>query len=403
FTASFTLSADEAKELLQEGIYQNAVDVTVRFETRARISVAEMEIEFDKNKVFQKLETSLTGKSLFAEVEAKVEITKVMQEEMMKVRIAGDVGEILPMIVNQAIERFFEKFRPDPSLGNSPCGSGPVCLKLNYSYLSDSRSFSVKYNISKNELMGQNFISWAKLNPMDDSISIGGEGRKDLNFSDSFETGLTVSSGDLLEIQPNYLKVEKSMVEKSPVSRSNNNVCIKKERQCTNRFRLGRSSACLDHEEVCVAWENQFVDMTTYGLAITPITETINNPMGQTSSLIEGLSLEFSWIDFNGNLQRQECPISQFSPEADGSRVLIRIENKGKCEIFGNNNRPMLHLRNRITFNETLDLGFYKVDWQGNVLESPKPQTVSQKAAFSGNMRIRGYRIGSGKNFTSKI
>ena len=130
FTASFTLSADEAKELLQEGIYQNAVDVTVRFETRARISVAEMEIEFDKNKVFQKLETSLTGKSLFAEVEAKVEITKVMQEEMMKVRVAGDVGEILPMIVNQAIERFFEKFRPDPSLGNSPCGSGPVCFKV---------------------------------------------------------------------------------------------------------------------------------------------------------------------------------------------------------------------------------------------------------------------------------
>ena len=248
--------------------------------------------------------------------------------------------------------------------------------------------------------MGQNFISWAKLNPMDDSISIGGEGRKDLNFSDSFETGLTVSSGDLLEIQPNYLKVERSMVEKSQPSRASNNVCVRTEANGHRRYLGGIVGP---RETNCVAWEDHFVDTTTYGLAIMPVSETINNPMGQTSSLFEGLSLEFSWTDNNGNLQRKECPISQFSPEADGSRVLIRIENKGKCEIFGNNNRPMLHLRNRITFNETLDLGFHKVDWQGNVLEKPKPETVSQKASFSGNLRIRGYRIGSGKNFTSKI
>ena len=210
FTASVTLPKDEARFLLETAIYNNtAATISVEFETRARISVAKMEIEFDKSKVFTELEALLKVNIGWADAELRANVTKVMQNQTMTMHMVGEIGPHMEQIVAGAIGLFFEQFKPDPTGTTSGCSNKPVCFRLNYNSLSDSRQFKVEWFQSKNELTGQNYITWANLNPLDDSVRIGGEGRRELTRRAPIETGLTVRSGDLIEITPDYLKIER--------------------------------------------------------------------------------------------------------------------------------------------------------------------------------------------------
>jgi len=401
FTASITLPKEDARFLLETAIYNNtAATVSVEFETRARISVAKMEIEFDKSKIFTELEALFKLNAGWADIEAKAHVTKVMQNQTLKMHMVGEIGPHMDQIVASAIELFFEKFRPDPDGQTSSCSGRPVCLRLNYNSLSDSKKLKVEWYHSKNELTGQNYITWAGLNPLDDSIKIGGEGRRELTRKAPIETGLTVRAGDLIEITPDYLKIERRAAINSSPSTQNNVVCVETKDICVLRChprncRKAVPEFCEQWETKCVRSENRWLQTTAYSLS-SPVLDTLNNPVGQLEQIFDGLSFKFTWSDQQGNLKETTCPLRYFAREGNGKSILVRISKTPKCDIFSDNgNAPMLHLVNGIEFPVTYQDGSLVQNWLGQTLQTPAQKTFIPDVSFAGTVMIRGYNMGT--------
>jgi hypothetical protein len=281
------------------------------------------------------------------------------------------------------------------------------CLRMNYNRMNQQGTFNATWEQSTTTLTGEGNLITAILNPVQDrSVKIGGPGRPVLkNDGTSFETGLTVAPGALVEITPSYLVFEKRVLDLPVTSISHKNVCLASEPMFETRCRSiggGCPRGGCERETVCnqvqvgtkcTRVEDQWVKTTTYATQ-EPQFYTQVDPNGTVETLYEGLSLKFTWGSLrDGNLKSIICPMNIFERKGDGISLIVRLENKPTCQIFtpGEGGNPMLHLVNEIHNMLKYKKGRDIVKWNGEMLERAETATYDSQVQFAGTVGIRGF------------
>ena len=398
FTVSVTMSVTDAQFLVEEALYENAVNINVLYETRARIAVSQMTVEFDKKKVFDELAAKLTFDHPYLDAEIKTHTKKVLQNMSLGMSMVGEINTNMDSLVERAKELFFEPFEDVPTERASDCGPSVSCFRLTQNSLSDARTLSFSWHHSKNELTGQHFITWANLRPLNDTVKIGGEGRNDLAKGGAgFETGLTILPGDLVEITPSYLLVEQRQASNPATIRKDNDVCISRSMGGAGLGMFG------DIPGECMRSENQWIDTTTFGLS-SPTMTKVDNPSGQFREIFEGLAFRFTY-HVNGKNEEATCSLRNFERKGSGQSIIVRINNTPGCQIFkAGATSPMLSLVNNIELAPVqYKTGRLVMNWKGEVLEAPTDQIYTPNTQFSGEIMIRGYGLGNLRSMSSEF
>jgi hypothetical protein len=408
FSVTIRVPESRAKYILREALYANQVDIRAIFETRVAFKVASLNLSFSKSKVFEEIKLAAKGKIYWVDAEANAMVTRIIKDLALKSSIQGEYSAQLREIVDQAIKEFFKPFKEDPSSQPPVDCKNLGCVTLNYNSLTDKQTFEVNWYQSENTLTGQTYLTSAKLHPLlDHTISMGGaNGRPALSNDNSagFETGLTVLPGDLLEITPSYLNVEKRELTSESTVRSDNQVCVESKTVIIMR---PRNNPDLWREEVrCIRHENRWVDTTTY-INLAPTTARIDSPNGTVQQLFEGLKIKFTWSDATKGSASEEksetaqsmvCSISQFQRIGDGKSLILRIDNTPACPVFARVGKanPMISIINAIQYPQNYRSGSLVKKWNGEVADTTKTETYFPKVEFAGTISIRGYEFGSG-------
>ncbi|MGE5085782.1 MAG: hypothetical protein ACM3MG_05730 [Bacillota bacterium] len=424
FTVALRTDKKMAQYILQEALYNSLVDLRADFQTRVPYMVSKVTVKFDKNRIYDELDTHLKAnyKGL-AEIDARYHLEKIMKDQVLSVNIIGNYSVQLEAAVDAAMRMFFTPV-PDVRRVELGCSGAMVCLTINKDYRTYDENLEFMYQQTSSTLASRNFVSTTRLQPVNDRVIEIGNASTTLtddlhkptlkNDGSSIETGLTVQDGDIFEIEPTYLTIEQRQLDIAKITRTNNTVCIKttEVKDCdedyptdpcvTNPANPEIARPCgpprrfCTTRTVCAQTENQWVDTTLYSMDIGKETK-IDHPVGKFQEIYEGLALKFTYRqERNGVIENKEvlCPLKNFSRVGQGQRISVRIENNAGCDLFGpGRNNPMLSMVNNISFPMKYKTGKDVVNWKGDIIEQHLEATYVPPVGFGGRISIRGYQI----------
>jgi hypothetical protein len=402
---SIKLPKKEALWLLQEGLYSGAAQVTAIFETRVPYTVSKFSIEMNKSKLYEEIAAKLQFKGVYAEVDVQAELVKIVKRQAMKISIQGNMNEHLDSIVNQAIDLFFEKMPADPAKADMTCGKAPFCLKLSYNRQSYEETFSVDWVQTSDVLSGQNITTWARLFPLSDA-NVRFENLK--NNVAKKSTELVLMKDDLLELKISKISLENYVQEKkTSVTHNNVQVGSTSNQSCPEpsegehnpggRTHSGYSKCTTTSSPI---YQDQWLEETIFSALKN--NEEINNPIGKMDSVTDDIVFGFNWYE-NGKEVTKECPANSFQREGDGRTLLLRITNVPGCEIFTKNstNKPKLYIVNKGEASKTeIREGIMSKNWRGETSDSTKVFVRPTTSNYSGEISIRGYKVGNSDDST---
>ncbi len=412
FTVTLRLSATEARHLLQEALYAGVVDVRAVYETRVAFAVSRFKLEFDQQKLFEDLASRLSVRTFWADVDLRAQVTEVVREHALRVRIQGDLTPPIQSVVDQAIRLFFVPFPPDPETRLKGCSNATVCFRLNFQQERRSQSLSVEWMASSNSVTGQNTVTWTKLKPLDAAavrIAKLTNRASSPGVFQQVETGLTLVDGDLLALTPLEAEVEEGELEVPSVQVAHSRHCLKTEPvREKRRVRVGGGPGITggpDWEEKwvqigerCVQFEDRWVKTTRFSAGRSEF-RRVPSPIGRFPELFEGLELVFD----PGLPSERICRLDAFERQSDGKSLQVRIENRPSCGLFTGApaESRMLFLRNSLRFPRSYRSGRLVVDWTGKTRESPKVRSHVPEVRLSLELGIRGARWASGRSAAS--
>lgn len=399
---SIKLPKNEALWLLQVGLYSGAAQVTAVFETRVPYTVSKFSIEMNKSKLYEEIAARLQFKKLWAKVDLQTEITKIVKRQAMKIYIQGNMNSHLDSIVQQAIDQFFEPLPADPAKADMSCGSEPFCMKISYKKQTYEENLTVEWVQTSDVLSGQNITTWARLFPLSDA-NVRFENLKNNEVKKSTE--LVLMKDDLLELKiskislDNYVQDQKTSTVHSNVQVGTNSVrtCpepreVGGENNPGGRSHSGYSRCTTTQTPI---FQDQWVEETIFSAVRND--EVTDNPIGKMDTITDDIVLGFSWYE-NGREVTRECPANSFQREGDGRSLLLRMANVPGCEIFTKNstNKPKLYMVNKSAAAKAeIKEGRITKNWRGEVSDATKNYSYQVNSNYSGEVSIRGYKIGN--------
>ncbi len=409
--AYLKLPKNEARYFLEKAIYNNAAHVSVIYETKARFNKARVQLSFNRSLIWEEIQTKLKAKYYWAELDVKVHLRDILSKQTMNVSVVGNVNENMERIIRYAIDQFMEPFVPVTPEQVSDCGGGKfvACLKVSYNKFKERNDFSLEWYESDTAMTGQNYVTFANLQPLTDRVVAIGKDESvgPLKKNRKIETGLTIVEGDLVDITPS--KILLTMREKPTQTEDtkDNHVCLAtapyekvcvKWESCSGKHCIQRYRECVQWEErggQCIRTENQWIKSINYSLS-EPHLVTIENPVAKLEMLFTGLNLGFQWINkTNGEKEFLECPLTSFDYVADGSTLSARVENSHVCPVFerAQGRSVMMFMVNRMGTLIKYKEGSYSVNYRDEVVSVPKELEFDPEPAFYGTVGIRGYSI----------
>jgi hypothetical protein len=422
FTAAVTLSEGDARFLLESALYTGAVELRATYETRVPFKVGQMALEIDKARLLRELERALDADGGFwLEVDLRSKVARVLRERVARLSYDGDLTAQIDRLVERVSTSLFAPMSPEARTSRPECVRS-TCVMLSYERAQELETVSVSWESSTSALTGQHYLTWTKLQPVQDRTVVIGETGDRWNCSDrgyaggspckpslrndgsSIETGLTVLPGDLIEITPLFLTQEERALEVPRTHRQSNMVCTRYHRGSYLDCEGSRGRCRTVHfDHGCVETQDQWVETVTYEMD-TPRMTRFERPVGQIQEIYAGLFLKFSFRR-EGVEQTEECALNSFIQEGDGQALRIRLEDRPGCRVFeraGQENSVMLHLKNNIQFPVAYKAGSIVTRWDGSRSDSLSTQTYYPTVLFGGTVAIRGYSIGSGAMGGSK-
>ncbi|MGZ3769338.1 MAG: hypothetical protein ACXVCP_08420 [Bdellovibrio sp.] len=409
FTVSIKVPSPLARYILQNALYDHVVDLRATYQTYVPYMVSRVDVDFDKEKIFDELEEHFSGnyKGIIS-VDARNYVEKIMKEQTMSVNIVGSYTTQLQAAVEQAMTLFFTPVPEDKKV-ELKCSPAAACLTINRDYRSNSQKLSFVYQQVSTTLAPKTFTTTTRLQPVNDRlIEIGDASQSQsqqslqkpalLNNGSSIETGLTVQNGDILEIEPTFLVLEQRALDNEKVTRQDNNVCLTLDISIRCNYG-GDFPICTPYVRGCLKSENQFVETIEYSSDTSKFVK-VDKPTAKFEEIYNGLILKFTFNQIeNGKsvFKNIDCPLKIYQREGFGQKISVRIENQPGCEIFGheNQNNPMLHLKNGINFPVTYKKGRDVKNWKNEITESHTTDTYYPSVEFGGTLTIRGYKIGN--------
>ena len=390
---SFTLNADEAKSFLMDALPNGLVDVRGVYETRVSFPVSNVKLTFDRTRIYQDLEAELGVKAWIVDADVKAAVTRVMQNQLMKVSIQGDTNEMLSALITQITQQFFLPFNADPSVaGSDGCGTAKICFRLAFDQVSQSNTLEFDWVQATDSITGQNYLTSAQVKATPNQVRIGRDescaadcGRLK-NDSTPRELGLTVKSGDEVSIEPDYIVMETSD-SVGQTHRVDHPTCVRSHQQCLQGIvGLLEGPNC---QTICDENVDEWEDITVYDGNLTSV--IVNQPVGVIAELYQGLSLSFESRDEEtGEMKTVECPLGVFPQTGDGRSIQVKLQNGPTCSPFDQNgmNTPLLSLVNHISIPGTILTGRLVKNWQGTVEESPSQTSFNPWIEFAGSVSV---------------
>ncbi len=161
---SLTVSMDLAQWILGIAVPAGLVDIRGIFETRVSFPVANIKMSFDRNALFQSLEAELGGRAWILDVDARAGVSKVLETQLLKVSVQGDLNAMLGALVSKVMDQFFQSVMPIPgNPGTAGCGTAMACLRLSYARDSQDGTLDFQWVQSTNTITGQNYLTSTQL------------------------------------------------------------------------------------------------------------------------------------------------------------------------------------------------------------------------------------------------
>lgn len=394
---SLTVSQSDAKIILEKTLMQGLVDVRGVYETKVSFPVANIKLSFDRSKIYRELQTELAGKAGVVDADAKLAVSRVMQNQLLKVSVQGDLNEMLGALIAQVMQEFFEPLSANSgaqgsantSDKTSACQAAGPCLRLAASQLHETNTLDFTWVQATDSVTGQNYITSTKLKATPTKVVLGLDSNCETNCdrleNDGAprETGLTVVNGTKVSIEPSYVMKE-SRQTPGQTTRVDHSVCVATGQVCWIQF------LSLDCNQQCTKTENQWVD-TTHFYEGSSTSVLIREPAGMLDQMYEGFLFQFDWIDSaSGKKQTLQCPLGVFPREGAGQSLSVKLQNVPTCAPFTESGIevPMLSLVNRISFPENYLEGDLVKNWKGEVLSSPVQRIFYPKVEFVGAVSI---------------
>jgi hypothetical protein len=406
---SLTVPKDEARYIFDEALYDSLVDVRGIYETRVSFPVVTADISFDREKIFSDLEAELAVfYPPYADMDMKSATTRVMQNQMMSVSIQGDTTAVLDKLVDQVVQEFFVTLKNDPATGTKECkGNAVVCFRLTDQSYRQTDTMSFHWNQSSNQVSGQNYLTWSKLQPLaEEAVVIGNADPSKENCANGpkcgrlvndgapVSTDLTVQSGNLLMIEPLYVNEETRPVTALNVQHVDNNVCLQWRDYYDGCHGSGHGGEehC-DHHHVCAQSQDQWVETDSYFLGTSQM-ETVQQPLGAFQEFTDALFVHLAWIDSKtGSKKSVDCPLSGFQRKADGKSLQVVLENTPTCQVFTENphESPTLYLVSKISTQKPYMSGRLIKKWNGTVVQAPTNEMYIPEVDIAAMVSVRGY------------
>lgn len=394
FNVEIVVDHLEAEYLLKNAIAEGNVEIAAIYETKVSFAVARMSLSYDKSRIFSELQMALAGSNGYIKADIQVKITELLKKLNMHMSIKGDYTEQMQMIADNIFAMFFEPMPEVERLKVPKCKDAAICFSLAIQKDKYQEELRVEWEQSTNIMTGETIAIASKLRPTQDTIiqigdpSSNGVSHKRLSLSNrsgAMETGMTVISGDQLEVEPHFLEVQDQSYQSIFTERRDNKVCTAES---------SRAKRDGPEKTYCSAWENRWTQVTTYNFPAKNSFQRYDNPMGQFAQVFDGLYLVFTFKEetSEGPKDRQiECPLSLFHRHGDGRSLKVILENRPTCEIFGKNKtNPLMFFRNGIQFPMNYKEGVETLDWQGNQSSNVQVKSFMPEIKFGGVLKLRG-------------
>ncbi|OFZ82804.1 MAG: hypothetical protein A2583_04080 [Bdellovibrionales bacterium RIFOXYD1_FULL_53_11] len=423
FPVMLRLPLEKARYLLDEGLYTSTAALSVNYEVQVPFVILNASIRLDRSQVYKQLQTGLGARIAWLQADARLRLREIIESMSMSVDIEGDRNQYVDSLIAQAMNVFFKPFQPSGS--ELPECRKMICLQLSNEKNTEETHLEAKWNEVSTSLASQMVSSHTILQPTQDkAVSVGDVNNSadclkpsgaacrkgvDNTYSKEIALGLTVLEGDLLEIKPGYVQIEKREFNIATKERKSQVFCLRHE--CFDRGSTNRAVGC--HVDParnppnvqfrCVAGEERGVDITTYSSS-EPRFERVEDPFAMKTDFLKGLRLKFSWVDNSpngtGETVSQSCALGVFHTGYDGQSIKVRIENRAGCIPFKNYERQTVWLslvndiRNEVTYKGGR---LVRRIHTGNIEEAPYEATYAPYVEFGGSVSIRGYGLNSKK------
>ena len=428
FNVALSLPDEEARNLVEEGLYANAVDLSVSYEVMVPFVTVRAKIQIARSRIYEHLKARVAAKIAWFQADAEIILREIIEKQAITVTIEGDRNRGIDLLVERSINDFFRPFVPEDGTKIGECEKN-VCLQFSYEDSKEDRMLTAEWNESSSTLSPKILITTAKLQPVQDKqVKVGDmngspdcnkpEGpicRKGIkNDGSSLELGLTVQPGNLLYVRPTHLIKEVREYNQPIVSHHENVVCLRWG--CFNRGNPDPAEGChLDPTRNpphlqwrCVSGRDEGYDVYTYS-STDPRFEREEDPVSRGQQLFDGLYLKFTWTNNapggDGTFNEIECPISAFKRIADGKALLVRLENNPACSPFSEMSfqAPMIHLVNKINYQQQYLRGRKVRYWNGAITEEPSIATYSPKIELGAEISLRTFSFSSSKDSASRL
>ncbi len=326
FTLNLVVPKSQADYIINEALYYHQLDASVTFQVKVGYVDADVRIQLDRSKIFEKLQASLSAKKPpYAQVDIKATIQKVIQSETFNLFIKGDRTDVVNQLIQAAYDSFVIPFELKPDQSAPPeCKETAACLNISYEKNSESRNLEISYQQYSTTLAGQNIVSLAKpqqilfpevvFQSSDDAKGAYIDNRTDQQNERNLL--ITLNPKSIVEIEMFGTKAQIDDTDKSVT------VNISSDSSCGAR----------DITKRC-KWTNNniYVNRVYAGPKMTDIKNAAGNLIGQP-----GAQLYLKFVKSDGQIAK--CSFDQMSATGLGDRYIIKIQNSPGCHIFKDEN-----------------------------------------------------------------
>ena len=326
FTLNLVVPKSQADYIINEALYYHQLDASVTFQVKVGYVDADVRIQLDRSKVFEKIQASLSGKKApYAQVDVKATIQKVVQNETFNLFIKGDRTDVVSQLIQAAYDSFVIPFELKPGQTSTPeCTGVAACVNISYEKNSETRNLEISYQQYSTTLVGQNVVSLAKpqqilfpevvFQSSDDAKGAYIDNRADQQNERNLL--ITLNPKSIVEIEMFGTRAQIDDTDKSVT------VNISSDSSCGAR----------DITKRC-KWTNNniYVNRVYNGPKMTEIKNAAGNLMGQP-----GGQLFLKFVKSNG--ESVKCSFDQMNATGLGDRYIIKIQNSPGCQIFANEN-----------------------------------------------------------------
>jgi len=247
---------------------------------------------------------------------------------------------------------------------------------------------------------------------------------KEGDLGNARDTGITVMSGDRVEIHPSFLVREDRKPIAPKVTRQDNNVCTQysefcvatvpvTQTQCSRQCKhcqdcnifgctpnvccadtcqdVHTGDRCIATEKRCVLQANQWIEQTVFSGLGDPQSVSDTSPMKSAALVTAGLKLRFSYPDANGTPHQSDCALDQFKPAIGTDKITVHLANVSGCpQIFaaGAQTPPRLSLVNAMDTPISYPDGVLTKAWDGRVQQQPSNTVYLPVIDFAGTVTV---------------